>query len=159
MDKRTDENQDTRAVELTPAQRSLTVNLRQKRTLLTICEYYQRHAAAAEAEIGTWLDNLVDALRAEIADISRLLRLYDVPPASVYAARSQVDEARYVKSREARLALLLARVKATMRWYEHELAADPPGDVAELWTEFLAAEQQRVQQIERMLAEVQPAAA
>lgn len=159
MDKRIDENQDTRPVELTPAQRSLAVNLRQKRTLLTICEYYQRHAAAAEAEIGTWLDNLIDALRAEIADISRLLRLYDVPPAGVYAVRSQVDEARYVKSREARLALLLARMTATMRWYEHELATHPPDDVAELWTEFLAAEQQRVQQIQAMLAEVQPAAA
>ncbi len=62
MDKRIDENQDTRPVELTPAQRSLAVNLRQKRTLLTICEYYQRHAAAAEAEIGTWLDDLIEAL-------------------------------------------------------------------------------------------------
>ena len=83
----------------------------------------------------------------------------DVASAGVYAARNQLDEARYVKSREARLTLLLTRTRATMRWDEQELAAHPPEDVAELWAEFLAAEQQRIQQIEQMLTEVKAATA
>lgn len=157
MDKRIDTDQEQRVLELTPVQKSLTINLRQKRTHLAICEFYQRHEAAAEAEIAAWLDDLVEALRAEVADLSRLLRLYDVASAGVYAVRNQVDEARYVKSREARLTLLLTRSQTTSRWYEQELSIHPPDDVALLWTEFLAAEQQRVQQIQQMLAQAKGA--
>lgn len=153
MDKRSDKQQETLAVGLTPVEKSLMVNLRQKRTLLTICEYYQRNAAAAEAEMAIWMDELAETLRSDMADISRMLRLYDLSSADVYAVRSQVDEARYVRSREGRLDLLRGRSYATIRWYQQELGAQPPDDVAALWNAFLASEQERVQQIEQMLTE------
>lgn len=153
MDKRPDDNQDQHSGGLTPVQKGLLTHLRQKRTMLAACEYFQRHTPTAETPKDPWLDAMIEMLRTEVADLSRMLRLYDMPSAAVYTMRYQVDEARNSKDRGSRLTFLLTRSRAMMRWIEQELETHPPDDVAQLWTEFLAAEQQRVQQIEAMLTE------
>lgn len=137
---------------LTPIQRSLIANLRQRRTILAVCEHYQRSQNEDDAPLLPWLDELIEGLRTELGDLSRLLRLYDLAPAQIYAMHSQVDEGRYQKGRAARLGFLLGRARSAVRWYEQQLAAQPPADAAELWGQLLAAEQLRMQEIETLLA-------
>ncbi|QLQ07862.1 MAG: hypothetical protein HZY76_18915 [Anaerolineae bacterium] len=128
-------------------QKSLLNNLSHKRSVLALCQYYQRHSAIDEVAFMALMDELIAAYQEEVADLSHLLRLYDVPPSEAEMQRHLVRDGRARRTTQTRLEMLLGLVKANAHWYRRELGRQPPPDIAALWTSLLAAEQSRVEHI------------
>ena len=139
------------SAQLSGWQKSLLANLSHKRTVLAVCEYYQRHALETETTFVALMDELLEAYREEIADLSRLLRLYDVPPSQAEFHRNLVRDGRSRRTTLTRLELLLGLSQANAHWYQRELERQPPPDIAALWNSLLAAENQRIQRVTTIL--------
>lgn len=134
-----------------PWAKSLLHNLSHKRSVLALCQYYQRNSPADEVAFAALMDEFVAAYPEELADLSRLLRLYDVPPSEAEMQRHLVRDGRARRTTQARLEMLLGLAQANSRWYQRELSRQPPSDVAALWTGLLTAEQQRIQAMSALL--------
>lgn len=128
-------------------QRSLLNNLSHKRSVLALCQFYQRNSPTDEVAFLALMDELVAQYPEEVADLSRLLRLYDVPPSEAEMQRHLVRDGRARRTIQTRLEMLLGLAQANAHWYQRELDRQPPPDIAALWTSLLAAEQDRIQRI------------
>ena len=137
--------------EMTSWQRSLLSNLGHKRTILTLCQYYQRHAPAEEIDFVALMNELLEIYPEEIADLSRLLRLYDVPPSEAEVLRHQVRDGRNRRTTLTRLEFLLSLTRANASWYQREVQREPPPDITALWTALLAADNERIQRFGGLL--------
>lgn len=129
---------------LAPWQKSLLNNLSHKRSVLALCQYYQRHSPDDEIEFVALMDEWAAEYPEEVADLSRLLRLYDMPPSEAEMQRHLVRDGRARRTTLARLEMLLGLAQANARWYQRELDRQPPPDIAALWSGLLTAEQQRI---------------
>ena len=132
-------------------QRSLLNNLSHKRSVLALCQFYQRNTPTDEVDFLALMDEFVAQYPEDVADLSRLLRLYDVPPSEAEMQRHLVRDGRGRRTTQARLEMLLGVAQANAHWYQRELNRQPPPDVAALWTSLLAAEQQRIQRIDTIV--------
>lgn len=132
-------------------QKSLLNNLSHKRSVLALCQYFQRNSPADEIEFVALMDEFASAYPEEVADLSHLLRRYDVPPSEADMQRHLVRDGRARRTTQARLEMLLGLAQANAHWYQRELGRQPPPDIAALWTSLLAAEQQRIQRMTALL--------
>lgn len=137
--------------QLSAWQNSLLTNLAHKRTVLAVCQYFQRNAPVEETTFVALMDELIETYREEIADVSRLLRLYDVPPSQAEIQRHLVRDGRSRRTTLTRLELLLGLAQANAHWYQRELGRQPPPDIAAQWESLLAAENERVERVSAIL--------